>query len=136
MRSGRGYTLLEIGVAFGMLAIALSVASVLVVGHERHQQVLWEDAIAGELALSVLEQALAEPRLEPTPLEGRRIEVAPAPDGGPVLPDLKTALVVRDTPGQAGMVELRAIVTWRSAAVMAAGDSRTVERTVRRRSVR
>ena len=134
MRCVRGFTLLEMGLAFGLLAIAISAASVLVCGLERHQQVLWEDAIASELALSVLEQTLSEPRLEPTPPDGRAIAVAPAPDGSPVLPDLKTVLLIRNVPEQAGIVELCATVTWRCAAVRALGDHRTIERSTRRRA--
>ena len=136
MRCVRGFSLLEMSVAFGMLAIAIAVASVLVSDMERHQQVLWEDAIAGELATSALEQALAEPRLEPTGPDGRTLAVAPAPDGSPVLPELKVVLVIRNIPEQAGVVEVCAKADWLCVAVTPSGGHRTIERTTRRRATR
>jgi len=136
MRRARGFTLLEMVFAFGLLVIAITASSVLVASLGRHQAVLWEDAIAGELALSVLEQAMAEPRLDPTPPQGRTIVVAPGPGGTPLLPEIQAVLLVRSVPERTDVVDVSAKVIWRCAGITSSGDHKTIERTTRRRVTR
>jgi prepilin-type N-terminal cleavage/methylation domain-containing protein len=130
----RGFTLLEVSIAFGLLAIAIMMTSLLVSGLERHQRALWEDAIAESLAVSTLEKTIAEAKLDPTLAEGREILVEKAPSGVQILPDVKSVLFIHSIPEEKGIVELQVQVSWTFSELVPNGQTRTLTRTLRWRN--
>lgn len=135
MRRSWGFTLLEVGIAFSVLVTALVGAWGFVFTAERHQRVLWDELVAGELAASALEEAFAEPSLTPTPSEGKL--VTPWKGNGPeplvLLPGLQMVLHLTPVPKEEALVDMRVSVTWQREGAGAVEVPCSIERTARRR---
>ncbi|HYG77485.1 MAG TPA: hypothetical protein VEK08_20930 [Planctomycetota bacterium] len=131
----RGFTLLEMGIALGVLLTALIAASVLIHAAGRHQRLVWQDAIAAELATSTLEKALADPDLQPTPVAGKAITIQPPgrANSSEVLPGVRAVLHVTALAGRTDLLHIRAVVSW-TCADSGESTDRSVERISLRRA--
>ena len=134
----RGFTILEVSIALALLVTALVAAWAAVAGANRNQRRFWDELAAAELAASVLEEAFAADRCEPTPPEGRPAAVAALPgQAAPVLPpEMQAVLHVRPAAGREELLELRVKVTWRAANASAGEGLATMERALTRRARR
>ena len=132
MRTHRdcGFTLLEVCIAIALLITAILGGWSLVAKANAHQQFLWDEWIAHELAASALETTTAEKELPLTPPQGRVFDFTTA-QKYPLPPETKIVLYVESVPDSKVMLELRAVVTWRTAFGMAAGQRGEAEHSIR-----
>ncbi|MCW8133454.1 MAG: hypothetical protein KIS92_24130 [Planctomycetota bacterium] len=110
MRRGRGFTILEVTIAFASQT-------------RQSQRVLWDELAAREYAQSLLEHALADGTLAPTATPGG--EPAEIPGAAPDLPELKALRAVATEPASTRLLRVRVEVSWRSP--FNDGERRTVE---------
>jgi prepilin-type N-terminal cleavage/methylation domain-containing protein len=108
MKGKRGFTLIELSLACAILTIAFLGAWAFVSNAQRHQRMLWEELVAHELAVAVVEREWARSSLAPTPAEGRSVHVE-----GTDLADVQAVLHILTVPGSKGTLAVKAIVTWR-----------------------
>ncbi|MCY3020424.1 MAG: prepilin-type N-terminal cleavage/methylation domain-containing protein [Planctomycetota bacterium] len=125
----RGFTLLEVTVAFGIFLTVLVAVWALLGRSNRHQELLWDEFVAAELAASALEQAFAADRCELTPPQGVPVQFPPlSTTGAEKQLGVRVVLHVAPVAGQSGLRELKAVVQWDQR-----GQPRTLTRTLLRR---
>ena len=125
MRDAKGFTLLEVIIALGLLVTVLAASWSLLRSGQRNERFLWDEFAASELALSSLERATAADVLELTPNEGRALEAR-----NPQLPELKVTLFLTPVAGRADLRDVRVSVAWTDNSTH---EPRTLERAARKR---
>lgn len=111
----RGFTLLEVSIAAAILVITVAGAWAMSRTANVSQQFLWEEWIAHELAISILENACAEGLVRPEP--NRSCSIKQGHSGyAEALGDLEATLHIEPANSD-DLVELRAEVSWVSIAM-------------------
>ena len=105
-----GWTLIELCVALAILISAVVGVWSMIASSRRTAEQLWGELAAQELAVSLVERAIASGALEPTPPEGRRITLE-----GPDRPTGHALLHIRACPNRPELLEVRAVVLWQAA---------------------
>jgi len=127
---GKGFTLFELAVAFGMFITIVAGTWTLLANAHRHEETLWDELLAEEWAVSVLEQSLAAEPCPATPADGLPVPLARlGPRETAALPDARAVLRAVAAAGSPGVVELHVVVSWNHN-----GAIRSLERTVKRRA--
>ncbi len=134
-RRPRGFTLLELTIAFAVLVTGIVGAWGAAFAAQRHQRLLWDELAAQELAVSALETAFADGDLKPTPPAGRPVTFPASGIAGtaPNLLEFQVLLHVALVPENNALYEIRAIVTWAHPLASPGLDPRRLERSLRRR---
>ena len=132
MRLQRGFTLLEMSIAFTVLVTGmLGTWGMLARGQQAGQR-LWEETIAHELAASALERAMLEENFQPTEPEGRGISMETSARSL-LPPEIKVVLHVSPVSGSERLFEFRAVASWLPTAGRFNGLRAQVQRRMRLR---
>jgi hypothetical protein len=126
----RGFTLFEIWIACVVFFTLVVATSLVLANAHRHEEALWDELLAEEWAVSVLEQALAAEHCAATLPEGLTVSLSQVgPQETIALPEAKVILRVTPVAESSGLMSLRAVVSWNRD-----GQIRTLERAVKRRA--
>ncbi len=113
----KGFTLMTTLISLAILAVLVAGICGSMAGAARHRRVLWEEVQARELAVSVLEHAVAERRVALTPAGGETVNPATMLSGQPTpLMEVEIKLFVEAVKDAPGLHQITAEVAWRSGA--------------------
>ena len=131
MTGRRAYLMIEVAFSLGMLAVVLAAASVAISRGYQHQNGLWEEFVAEELAGSALERALADPH--PAVFGAQNVTPADTPA---LLPGLSVTLETLAVSEHPELAALRVTVRWKRGSGPLVGQPQELRRETRRRIVR
>jgi hypothetical protein len=132
----RGYIMIEICLVLTLLMSLVVIVSLVVVSSHRQQVVMWDELVASEVAVSLLEQSRANKDALTTNV-GRDVPLPTTDELSEILPHASAQIFVSavlDADPDAGtnLIQTRVIVTWQRSAD--AGTHSVERQALRRRT--